>query len=148
MYRSKYFKAIELVSPSVYKIHGDAAIKYISTDILIFLDTLREDLKVPILVNRPKVGITQRGLRTTLDEIVKNSVKRNRLYLSAHVLGRAVDFEVPGKDMKEISSLIINNRERYNTITRMENPNITLKKGYIHVDNIATGKDGIYIFNP
>ncbi|MDX8337486.1 hypothetical protein [Candidatus Cetobacterium colombiensis] len=148
MYRCKYFKAIELVSPSVYKIHGDAAIKYISTDILIFLDTLREDLKVPILINRPKVGITQRGLRTTLDEIVKDNVKRDRLYLSAHVLGRAVDFEVPGKDMKEISSLIINNRERYNTITRMENPNITLKKGYIHVDNIATGKKGIYIFNP
>ncbi|MBC2855326.1 hypothetical protein H3N56_02310 [Cetobacterium sp. 2A] len=60
-----------------------------------FLDTLREDLGVPVLVNRPSHGITQRGLRTTLDSIVIDKVKSNKLYLSAHVLGRGVDFEVP-----------------------------------------------------
>ena len=148
MQKCKYFKAKELVSPDVYKIHGESALKYISKDILIFLDTLREDLGVPILVNRSNYGITQRGLRTTVDELVKNKVKSNTLYLSAHILGRAVDFEVPNMNLREVANIIINNPSRYNTITRIENPDITLKDGYIHVDNIETGKNGIYIFNP
>lgn len=148
MYKCKYFKAKELVSPEVYKIHGENSFKYFSKNILIFLDTLREDLQVPILVNRPSVGITQRGLRTTIDDIVKDKAKNNRLYLSAHVLGRGVDFEVPNMDMKKVYERIINNPKKFNMITRIEDPNVTLKKGYIHVDDMETGKSGIYIFKP
>lgn len=148
MQKSKYFKGKELVSPEVYKIYGEEAIKFIAKDILIFLDLLREDLGVPILVNRPSVGITQRGLRTTIDSIVKDKVKNNKLYLSAHVLGRGVDFEVPSMDMKKVYERIINNPRRYSMITRIEDPNVTLAKGYIHVDNMETGKNGIYIFEP
>lgn len=146
MQKSKYFKGKELVSPEVYKIYGEEAIKFIAKDILIFLDLLREDLGVPILVNRPSVGITQRGLRTTIDSIVKDKVKNNKLYLSAHVLGRGVDFEVPSMDMKKVYERIINNPRRYSMITRIEDPNVTLAKGYIHVDNMETGKNGIYIY--
>lgn len=148
MQKSKYFKGKELVSPEVYKIYGEEAIKFIAKDILIFLDLLREDLGVPILVNRPSVGITQRGLRTTIDSIVKDKVKNNKLYLSAHLLGRGVDFEVPSMDMKKVYERIINNPRRYSMITRIEDPNVTLAKGYIHVDNMETGKNGIYIFKP
>lgn len=148
MQKSKYFKGKELVSPEVYKIYGEEAIKFIAKDILMFLDLLREDLGVPILVNRPSVGITQRGLRTTIDSIVKDKVKNNKLYLSAHVLGRGVDFEVPSMDMKKVYERIINNPRRYSMITRIEDPNVTLAKGYIHVDNMETGKNGIYIFKP
>lgn len=148
MQKSKYFKGKELVSPEVYKIYGENVIKFISKDILMFLDLLREDLGVPILVNRPSVGITQRGLRTTIDSIVKDKVKNNKLYLSAHVLGRGVDFEVPSMDMKKVYERIINNPRRYSMITRIEDPNVTLAKGYIHVDNMETGKNGIYIFKP
>ena len=148
MQKSKYFKGKELVSPEVYKIYGEEAIKFIAKDILIFLDLLREDLGVPILVNRPSVGITQRGLRTTIDSIVKDKVKNNKLYLSAHVLGRGVDMEVPSMDMKKVYERIINNPRRYSMITRIENPNVTLAKGYIHVDNMETRKNGIYIFKP
>lgn len=100
------------------------------------------------MVNRLSVGITQRGLRTTIDSIVKDKVKNNRLYLSAHVLGRGVDFEVPSMDMKKVYERIINNPRRYSMITRIEDPNVTLPKGYIHVDNMETGKNGIYIFKP
>lgn len=146
MYKCKYFKAKELVSPEVYKIHGENSFKYFSKNILIFLDTLREDLQVPILVNRPSLGFTQRGLRTTIDNIVKDEVENNKLYLSAHVLGRGVDFEVPNMDMKKVYERIINNPKKFNMITRIEDPNVTLKKGYIHVDDIETGKSGIYIF--
>ena len=148
MYRCKYFKAKELVSPDVYKVHGEDSFKYFSKNILIFLDTLREDLGVPILVNRPSAGITQRGLRTTIDNIVKDKVKNNKLYLSAHVLGRGIDFEVPNMDMKKVYERIINNPKKYNMITRIEDPNVTLPKGYIHADDIETGKNGIYIFKP
>lgn len=148
MYKCKYFKGKELVSPEVYKIYGENVLKFISKDILIFLDLLREDLGVPILVNRPNIGITQRGLRTTIDSLVKEKVQNNKLYLSAHVLGRGVDFEVPSMDMKKVYERIINNPKRYTMITRIEDPNITLPRGYIHVDNIETGKSGIYIFKP
>lgn len=148
MYKCKYFKAKELVSPDVYKIYGEDSFKYFSKNILVFLDILREDLGVPILVNRPSVGITQRGLRTTIDSIVKDKVKNNKLYLSAHVLGKGIDFEVPNMDMKKVYEIIINNQKKYNMITRIEDPNVTLPKGYIHVDDIETGKRGIYIFKP
>ncbi|MGL5208982.1 MULTISPECIES: hypothetical protein [Cetobacterium] len=148
MYKCKYFKGKELVSPEVYKIHGENVLKFISKDILIFLDLLREDLGVPILVNRPSVGITQRGLRTTIDSLVKEKVKSSKLYLSAHVLGRGIDFEVPSMDMKKVYERIINNPRRYSMITRIEDPNVTLPKGYIHVDNMETGKNGIHIFKP
>lgn len=148
MYKCKYFKGKELVSPEVYKIYGENVLKFISKDILIFLDLLREDLGVPILVNRPNVGITQRGLRTTIDSLVKEKVQNNKLYLSAHVLGRGIDFEVPSMDMKKVYERIINNPKRYTMITRIEDPNITLPRGYIHVDNIETGRSGIYIFKP
>lgn len=148
MYKCKYFKAKELVSPKVYKIYGENSIKYIDKNILIFLDTLRNDLGVPILVNRPSIGITQRGLRTTVDSIVKDKVKNNKLYLSAHVIGKGVDFEVPGMNMQEVYNNIINNPKRYNMISRIETSKVTLPKGYIHVDTIQTGKEGIYIFNP
>lgn len=59
--KSKYFKVKELVSTKVYRILGERAGRYISKDIILFLDTLREDLGVPILVNRPSYNITQRG---------------------------------------------------------------------------------------
>lgn len=148
MYRCKYFSAKELVSPAVYKIYGENSFKFFSKNILLFLDTLREDLGVPVLVNRPNVGITQRGLRTTIDSIVKDKVKNNKLYLSAHVLGRAVDFEVQNLNMKTVYEHIINNQKKYFMITRIESPNVTLPKGYIHVDDMCTGKNGIHIFLP
>lgn len=50
--------------------------------------------------------------------------------------------------MREVYNRIVNNPKRYNMITRIENPEVTLPKGYIHVDNIETGKEGIYVFNP
>lgn len=146
--KSKYFKVKELVSTKVYRILGERAGRYISKDIILFLDTLREDLGVPILVNRPSYNITQRGLRTTIDSIVVDKVRKEQLYISAHMLGRAVDFEVPGMDMREVYNRIVNNPKRYYMITRIESPEVTLSKGYIHVDNIETGKEGIYVFNP
>ncbi|MGL4998397.1 MAG: hypothetical protein ACRC5T_05455 [Cetobacterium sp.] len=148
MYRCKYFSAKELVSPEVYKVYGENSLKFFSKNILLFLDTLREDLGVPVLVNRPNVGIIQRGLRTTVDSIVKDKVKNNKLYLSAHVLGRAVDFEVQSLNMKTVYERIINNQKKYFMITRIESPNVTLPKGYIHVDDMDTGKNGIHIFLP
>lgn len=33
-------------------------------------------------------------------------------------------------------------------ITRIEDPNVTLPKGYIHADDIKTERNGFYIFKP
>lgn len=64
------------------------------------------------------------------------------------MLGRTVDFEVSEMDMREVYNRIVNNLKRYYMITRIENPEVTLSKRYIHVDNIEIEKEGIYVFNP
>ena len=73
----------------------------------------------PILVNRPSVGITQRGLRTTLDSIVKDKDKNNKLYLRAHVLWKGIDFEVKNMYIKKVYERINNNPKKFNMITRI-----------------------------
>lgn len=151
MYKPKYFKANELVTPEVYEKYGENSFKFIDEKILMFLDKIRERYGKPIIVNSYKNNLKQRGLRSNISEIVKEKTLKNQLYLSAHTLGRAVDFHVNGMDLKEIYSDIINNPDEFKEIERIETGDYTLAHGYIHVDTMKTpGWDretqGIYIF--
>lgn len=151
MYKPKYFKGFELVSRDVYEKYGEESIKYLDPKILLFLDTLRNNLGKPIRVNNWKSGgsLSQRGLRENTSSIVRDRTKNNLVYLSAHVLGKGVDFDVSGMNINSVWKHILDNSDKYlKFITRLEDITATGPKGYIHADCIPTDKDTLHIFKP
>lgn len=144
-----YFKIQEFVSKKTYNKYGDKCVQFIDQRILDFINKLREDLKKPITINNWlwNGSFEQRGLRTNLDEIVKNKTNKDILYVSQHTLGKAIDFNVKGMSNKETYEYIIKN---YHTngydkyITRIEH--IDSAPNWIHVDCANTGKKELYIF--
>ena len=94
--KSKYFQLKELVCPHVLAKYGERAWMFLDSKLIINLDTIRERIGKPIYVNRG--NLTQRGLRCPQCQIVKDKIKAGELYMSAHTMGKAVDFDV--EDMK------------------------------------------------
>ena len=89
--RSKYFHIRELVCPHVFQKFRERSWQFIDSRLIYNLDTIRERLNKPVYVN---IGdLTQRGLRCNLCSLVK---EKEDVYMSAHVLGKAVDFNVRG----------------------------------------------------
>lgn len=71
------------------------------------LDIVRERiLGVPVTVNNWRQGgsFSQRGLRCNCCQLVKSKIAP---YLSAHVLGKAIDFDAKGMTANEVRAAII-----------------------------------------
>lgn len=89
---SKYFKLSELVCPHILEKYGERAWMFLDSRLLLNLDTIRERIGKPIYVNMG--DMRQRGFRCPKCEIVKEKLDAGELYLSAHTMGKAVDFNV------------------------------------------------------
>lgn len=90
--KARYFSIEELVCPHVLEKYGEKAWMFLDDRLIYNLDTIRERIGKPIFVN---IGdLTQRGLRCTKCEIVKQKVEAGEVYLSAHIMGKAADFNV------------------------------------------------------
>jgi len=135
----KHFKMYELVDEKVYNLHGEASERFFDTRLLETIDKIREELKKPITINTWKHGggFSQRGLRHNMSQIVKS---KNRIYLSGHVLGKAVDFDVEGMTAKEVREWIILNDNILPYGIRLEK-----NVNWVHLD-VATIKDGVTTF--
>ena len=146
MYKPKYFKAYELVSKAVYNRFGDTSIKFMDKELLMTLDVIREYFGKPVNVNNWKTGggLSQRGFRENISQIVKDKTAKGTLYLSAHTLGKGVDFHINGLSPREIVDGILSNRKKFPFITRIEDPRDT--PTWVHIDVMHTGKDGVEIF--
>jgi len=85
-----YFKAHELVPPSVYKQYGEKSFRFIDEKILNILSFLRDYYKSPILINNYVYSgnLKNRGLRLEGLPFFKK--------YSCHSFGRAVDINVKG----------------------------------------------------
>lgn len=88
MYRCIYFDIKELVSPIVYEKWGNQAWMFFDEQILKDLDYIRETYGSPIIINNWNSNLKQCGLRSNMDEMVKN---KKTLYLSAHCLSKGFD---------------------------------------------------------
>ena len=98
----KYFKIKELVCSHTYAKFGEKAWQFLDTDLLYCLLLLRESILCkPMVVNYN--GHWQRGLRCNMCQLVK---EKSGVYLSAHCLGKAVDFSVQGMSAQEARRLI------------------------------------------
>ena len=140
----KHFKTQELVGKQAYQLHGERAIKFLDEKLLSCLNIVREGLNKTITVNNWHIGgrFEQRGLRDNTQSIVRNKTAKGKLYLSAHVLGKAVDFDVKGMTAQEVRQWIVDNHELFPCKVRLEDG-----VNCVHLDVISEEKNPkVYLF--
>lgn len=135
-----YFKISELVCPHTVKAFGDKSWQFLSTNLLHTLLILRTEIfKSPMIINNKT--FTQRGLRCNLCDLVKAKTNVNKIYMSAHCLGEALDFDVEDLSADNARKLIQSNM-------KLLPYNIRLEKdvNWVHIDMYDTNSK-IYNFN-
>lgn len=124
-----YFNVKELVCKHVWQKFREQSWQFISTELLSTLYTLRyEVVKQPMIVNTwaSSGTLSQRGLRCNMCQLVAD---KTSVYMSAHSLGKAIDFHVNGMAAESVRKLIKDN------INKFEYP-IRLEEGvsWVHID--------------
>jgi len=139
----EYFKIEELVSKQVlWKYGEERSWLFFDPRLLELLLWVRVTLNKPITVNNWSFGgaFSQRGLRENTCNIVKSKVLNNQTYLSAHVLGMAVDFDVKGMTAQEVRDWLKDKKDNAPYPFRYEN-----KVNWVHLDVMT---DKFDTFNP
>ena len=143
----KYFSIKELVDQEVHQLHGESAWRFIDTQLLECLLIIRECIGQPITVNNwtSKGRFSQRGLRHNQSPMV---VRKNRPYLSAHMFGKAVDFDVRGMEAEEVRDWIKLNIDRFPCKIRLEHKKNGVPINWVHLDVIQDERnDKLKLFN-
>lgn len=126
----KYFQIQEIVCPHCYNKFGEQSWQFISTELLSTLYILRTKIfNKPITINTWKSGgqFSQRGLRCNMCQLVKN---KSSIYLSAHSLGKAIDFNVQGLTSNQVNDIVRNNANNFEYPIRLESNT----SGWSHID--------------
>lgn len=143
--KSPFFSVKELVCKHVYERYGENAAMFLDDKLIETLNVIREQiLCAPMTVNNWHAGgnFTQRGLRCNICELVKSKTDAGRLYLSAHMLGKAVDCNVEGMTAEKARRLIIEKQESLPYPIRLEDG-----VSWLHIDVYNNGKgEKVYLF--
>jgi len=139
-----YFSIDELVCEHVYDKYGAKAWMFFDTELLIMLDTIRDRIGKPIFVNDWQIHgkYSQRGLRCNQCDIVKEKAEAGILYMSAHCLGKAADFDVQGLLAEEVRQWIVKNANWWPYHIRLE-----AGVSWVHLDVYDQSENKVYIFN-
>ena len=124
------FDIRELVCPHCYNKFGEGSWQFLSTELLSTLYKLRYEIfQQPITINNWHKGgkYDERGLRCNICPLVKC---KKSIYLSAHCLGMAIDFNVGKLSSNEVFSVIKYNAHRFDYPIRIEKDT----DGWTHVD--------------
>ena len=124
------FDIRELVCQHCYNKFKDNAWQFLSTELLSTLYTL-----IYVIFNKPITinnwhcngSLSQRGLRCNICQMVKG---KTDIYMSAHCLGNAIDFNVQGVDVEECKNKIRENEDKFEYPIRLESNTTT----WIHCD--------------
>ncbi|MCP4984927.1 MAG: hypothetical protein GY928_02325 [Colwellia sp.] len=142
----KYFEITELVGNRTYKKHGERAWRFLDYRLLRSLLIIREGLGRPITVNSGKRQ--QRGLRTIVQQMIKNYFYKDKLYISAHLLGKAVDFDVEGMTAEEVRAWILKNKKKFPFKIRLERNKNGKPLTWNHLDVIWEEKNSkVHLFD-
>lgn len=140
MYRCKYFKIQELVSPQVFNKFGDFCWRFFSDEIKEDLDTIRKYHGFGITINDWVFGgnrYSQCGFRSNLDPLVKS---KKTLYCSAHCMGKAFDLHSSYSNLKLYKDIETLKKDGIlKAISRIESKQST-KNGWVHIDELCTDK--------
>jgi len=142
--KSRYFRIEEFVSKPVAIKFGEKAWAFIDPRLVETMDFIRElseDHKITINTWLWGGNYSQRGLRENTSDIVKEKTKADEMYLSAHVLGMAVDFDVEGYSAEQI-------REVLGLIKDKLPHKIRLEQGvnWVHLDVRDDNEEKIHLF--
>ena len=114
------FSIKELVCSHCYEKFKESAWQFLSTELLSTLYTLRYVIfDKPMTVNTWYNGgsLSQRGLRCNMCQLVRD---KKSVYISAHILGKAIDFNVAGYTTEQIYDKIRKNIDKFEYPIRME----------------------------
>ena len=142
-----YFHISELVDKTVFDKYGEGAWKFLDETILETLLIIREGIGKPITINNWKQGgnFSQRGLRHNMSALVKN---KTRLYLSAHIFGKAFDFGVTGMSAVDVRKWIVENEDLFPFKIRLERNMNGKPISWVHVDTMSDeSKPKVYQFD-
>lgn len=144
----KYFSLDELVCEHVYERFGNIAWQFFDARLLITIDRIRDLIKRPIYVNDWQIHgkFSQRGFRCLQCELVKDACLAGKIYVSPHMTGQGVDFDVQGMTAQEAREWIYDNRHLLPYPVRLEND-----VEWVHLDTRdATGSafEKVVFFNP
>lgn len=140
-----YFDLQELVCPEVFHKYGQVAWTFFDAKLFAVILSLRQRLNKPIYVNNWQINgsHTQSGFRCIQCEIVKQAIAENRLYVSAHMTGQALDFSVEGLIAQEVRDYIIKNKNIWPYPIRLED-----KVSWVHLDTRNDGSENkVILFN-
>jgi hypothetical protein len=137
VYVPKHFRPEELVPEYIFGIFGKSSYSLLDSRILWTADALREwfDRKITINDWLWKGEFDQRGFRTQVQTAK----------YSAHMFGRAIDFNVEGISAEEVQQRIRMGAGRepaLRFVSRIESGTV----GWTHVDCVNTGSDTLTIF--
>lgn len=135
--RCKYFSIEELVCDHMIKKYDENTLwGFLDDKFKETIDFIREHLNSPMLCNYS--GLHQRGMRCNMCPIVKSKTSP---YLSAHVLGKAGDFNVEGMSAEVARNKIIELEPILPYPIRLEK-DVT----WVHIDVMDFGQGKLYQF--
>lgn len=144
------FRIEEFVSKKVYKKHGQNAWQFLDIRMLHTMYIIRNLIGKPITINTWHRGGTQqqRGLRSNLSTIFLSKFKKGIMYLSGHVLGKAVDFGIKGMTAVEVRRWLVKNQDKLPYKIRLESKLNGKEITWVHLDTMYNEKNSkIYLFN-
>lgn len=126
-----YFDISELVCRHVYSNFGEKSWSFLDKRLLDTILAIREGIGKPITVNNWSSGgsFSQRGLRCNLCSLVKDKTNKTKIYVSAHLQGKAVDFDVKGMSASKVREWIGMNKDILPYPIRIEKD-----VNWVHVD--------------
>jgi hypothetical protein len=138
-----YFTLDELVCEHVYNVFGKTAWQFFDPRLIITIDRLREKLNKPIYVNDWQVhgNLSQRGFRCIQCDLVKEAIAKGQLYVSPHMTGQAVDFDVEGLLAEEVRIWIKKNQNLLPYPVRLEKD-----VNWVHLDTRDADQGKVYEF--
>lgn len=129
------FEIQELVCPHIHAGYNEKTQwMFVDMRLLETLNVVREQIvKTSMTINNYKIGgsFSQRGVRCNCCQIVKD---KKKVYMSAHVTGKGVDFDVKGMTAEQVRQAIIKNKHLLPYPIRLE-------KGvsWVHLDVYDNG---------
>jgi hypothetical protein len=145
IYEPIYFSLDELVCPHVYDKFGNISWQFFDSRLLITIDDIRQRIGKPIFINDWQVHgkFDERGFRCIQCDLVKSAIAEQRLYVSPHMTGQGVDFDVQGLLAEEVRQWIIKNQNLWPYPIRLE-----AGVSWVHLDTRDAGKGKVHLFNP
>lgn len=136
------FSVKELVCPHIYARFGETAWDFLDLRLLEVLWWVRTALARPITVNNTR--FKERGMRCNMCNEVKS---KDHAYLSAHVLGQGVDFDVQGMTATEVRKWIDDHRDQLPHKIRLEKKCNGEECRWVHLDVRNETAEKIVYFN-